>query len=113
MPYGSTTSCPKHDLELTSPPHYEFPKESVEAIKLPHALLAFASQRGFLLLQCRSTEINGFHLKGSLAAGKGVEPHPRMDRSAGRYLHLLAEDLAIPSLWTTACDHYSPPAPDL
>ena len=72
------------------------------AIKLPNALLAFAIQQGFLLLQCRSTEINGFHLEGSLAAGMGVEPHPRKDRSAGRYHHLLAEDLAILSLWTTA-----------
>ena len=41
----------------------------VEAIKLPHVLLAFASQWGFL--QCRSTEINGFHLEGSLMAGMG------------------------------------------
>ena len=76
----------------------------MEAIKLPHALLAFASQQGFLLLQCRSTEINGFHLEGSLVAGMaGLEPcSPQKDRSAGRYHHLLAEDLVILSLWTTA-----------
>ena len=98
MPYGGTTSCPKHDLELTSPPHYEFPKESVEAIKLPRTLLAFATQRSFLLLQCRSTKINGFHLKGSLSAGM----EPRTDRWTGHYHHLNAEHLAVLSLWTTA-----------
>ena len=43
MPYGGTTSCPKHGLELKSPAHYEFPKESVEAIK-----------RGFLIASRRS-----------------------------------------------------------
>ena len=56
-----------------------FPKESVDAIKLPRTFFAFANHRSLPLLEPKpkSTE-----LETKLARGRGTRTH---DRSAGRY----------------------------